>query len=196
MSEAKHCTAIENELALYVGGELAAHVRTQVQEHLLHCGTCTAAVARLAAARSALREGLERSGARAPDLWQGVRARLVESGTLAGQPAAAAALASTRRPRALPHWIPVSAAAAALLGIGLWMFSGAQDAPVRERVIAGVQPVALPVSAPTGLRRLGSDETPLSNSAISIEQLEFEKLMRASAQPGGVEAVSQHYGIH
>ncbi len=199
MSTPKACSAIENELALFVGGELGPHGRADVEQHLAGCPACSSAVGRLAAARAALRAGFERPAVRVPDLWPGVRARLVESGTIhaplapAAQPAPAAAL------RRMPRWVPISAAAAALFALGLWLLQ--RNDPVLPGPRDGSQLIAdqgshpIPVQ-PVGLRRLAPGESALSSSAVTIEELQDEASLRAALQPGGAQAASQHLGIH
>jgi len=200
MSTPKNCSAIENELALFVGGELGPRSRAEVEEHLQRCEVCVEAVGRLTRARAALRAGLGEGASRVPDLWPGVRRRLVESGTIhapqaplapAAQPVAAAA------PRL--RWLPLSAAAAALFALGLWLAQRA-DPIVKPHsggsdLAAGNPGRPLPVQ-PVGLRRLEPGESALSSSAVTIEELQDEARLRAASQPGGAQAASQYRGIH
>ncbi len=192
------CNAIENDLALFVGGELDPHARAEVAGHLERCETCAAAVGRLAAARAALQAGLEHGDVRVPDLWQGVRARLVESGPIHPPPA----LASTPKPAAnvrwMPRWFPLGAAAAVLIALGLWQMQSAAT-PVADKggstqLAGNTRPAPAQL---VGLRRLAPGESALSSTAIPIEQLQEEERLRMSLQqPGGAQAVSQHRGLH
>jgi hypothetical protein len=190
MSAPKNCSAIENDLPLFVGGDLGARSRAEVEEHLQHCQACSQAVGRLAAARTALREGLALGEMRVPDLWAGVRARLVESGTIhAPAPRAAAEVAA--RPRSMPRWFPISAAAALLFAFGLWAMQRDVQ-PLKPQKPITPQPVA----TNCGLRRLGAGESALSDSAITIEALQEEARLEALRQPAGAQTASQHRGMH
>lgn len=166
MSASKDCRRIENELALFVGGELAARDRARLHEHLAACAECSELVERLRCARAALRAGLLREDEHVPDLWPGVRARL-DLRPVAVQPAPvlppAFEVASARGWR---RWVPLSAAAAAVFAFGLWM--GHENSPrtgsvTRQPELAegGVHRPALPTHS-VGLRRLAPEETPLS----------------------------------
>lgn len=199
MSETRDCSGIEMDLALFVGGELDRHAHARVEEHVLRCPACAGAVDRLAASRAALRAGLEHGDVRVPDLWQGVRARLLESGTIHAPEVSAPIRAPAPRVRAMPRWFPLSAAAAVLFGFGLWMLQ--PDAPTVRPQLPGAEPVSkggaqTPVQL-VGLRRLAPGESALSNSATSIEALQEEQRLRAALQqPGGAQAASQHRGLH
>jgi len=198
MTEIKNCSAIENELALFVGGELGPRSRAEVEAHLARCESCSRAVDRLAASRSALRSGLERGEERMPDLWQGVRARLVESGTIRTVESALPTLAAARR-RSMPRWFPLAAAAAVLLAFGLWMLQPDEQLPksgplpVNSVALGGPKKPA----PQSGLRRLSPDESALSSSATPIEALQEEQRLRASIEmPTGTQTASQRLGIH
>jgi hypothetical protein len=198
MTEIKNCSAIENELALFVGGELGPRSRAEVEAHLARCESCSREVDRLAASRSALRSGLERGEARMPDLWQGVRARLVESGTIrVSQPSAPRISAVPRR--SMPRWFPLAAAAAVLLAFGMWMLQpdvqlpDSGPLPVHSVALGGAQKPA----PQSGLRLLSPGESALSSSATPIEALQEEQRLRASIEmPTGTQAASQRRGIH
>jgi len=200
MSTPKNCSAIENELALFVGGELGPRSRAEVEEHLQRCEACVGAVGRLARARAALRAGLSEGASRVPDLWAGVRARLVESGTIHAAPQApqapgapAAQLVAAATPRR--NWIPLSAAAAALFALGLWLAQ--RDDAGTEKRTGGPDVVSRQIEVqPVGLRRLQPGESALSSSAVSIEELQDEARQRAALQPGGAQAASQVRGMH
>jgi len=200
MSTPKNCSAIENELALFVGGELGPRSRAEVEEHLERCEACVGAVGRLTRARAALRAGLSEGASRVPDLWAGVRARLVESGTIhapqaPGAPAARTVAAASPRMR----WLPLSAAAAALFALGLWIAqrddAGSGQRPGGSELVAGTNSRPIPVQ-PVGLRRLQPGESALSASAVSIEELQDEARQRAALQPGGAQSASQVRGMH
>jgi anti-sigma factor RsiW len=195
MSAPKDCSGIENDLALFVGGELDSPARARVEQHLLGCPSCAGAVERLAASRAALRAGLERSGARVPDLWPGVRARLVESGTLRPPLTIPARSLPAAPQRGMPRWIPISAAAAALFALGLWMMQQGDEQPSVHPIARNAQPIPVQL---VGLRRLAPGESALSLTATPIEALQEEEAhQHASLQrPGGAQAASQHRGIH
>jgi anti-sigma factor RsiW len=199
MSRVRDCSAIENDLALFVGGDLDRRGTLEIGEHLAGCRQCTDAVGRLAASRAALREGLELGSGALPDLWPGVRARLAESGLLQPAPVVPGASAPVAALPAVRRWIPLSAAAAVLIALGLWMFtspgdSGPASGKGSNSVARGQTPI--PVQ-PVGLRRLEPGESALSNSATSIDALQEELRLRSSlGQPGGAEAASQHHGLH
>jgi hypothetical protein len=202
MSTPKNCSAIENELALFVGGELGPRSRAEVEEHLQRCEACVGAVGRLTRARAALRAGLSEGASRVPDLWAGVRARLVESGTIHAAPQAPVAPAAQSVAAASPRlrWFPLSAAAAALFALGVW-FAQREDAGSHkhlggaEQLVDGSSSKPLPVE-PVCLRRLQPGESALSSSAVTIEELQDEARLRAASQPGGAQAASQYRGIH
>ena len=201
MSTPKNCSAIENELALFVGGELGPRSRGEVEEHLQHCEACVEAVGRLTRARAALRAGLGEGTSRVPDLWPGVRARLVESGTIHAAPQALVASAAQPLATASPwrRWLPLSAAAAALFALGLWL---AQRSDPRSQPSSGGSGMVANTGSrpltvqPVGLRRLEPGESALSSSAVTIEELQDEARLRAALQPGGAQAASQYRGIH
>ena len=199
MSRARDCNAIENDLALFVGGDLDRRGTLEIGEHLAGCRQCTDAVGRLAASRAALREGLELGSGAPPDLWPGVRARLAESGTLQAGPARPVASAPVAALPSVRRWLPLGAAAAVLIALGLWMFtppgdSGPAGGKGSGPVARGPSPI--PVQ-PVGLRRLEPGESALSNSATSIDALQEELLLRSSlGQPGGAQTASQHRGLH
>jgi len=200
MSAPKDCRSVENELALFVGGELGPHARADVEQHLVGCPVCTRAVERFEASRAALRAGLARPESLAPDLWQGIRARLVQSGTIRSEPALPVQESPVAPLRRMPRWIPISVAAAALFALGLWLLQrGDAEALVvpggSNLVVTAPQPKPLQVQ-PVGLRRLAPGESALSDSATTIDELQEEARLRAALQPGGAQAASQHRGIH
>jgi len=189
MSRTKDCNAIENDLCLFVGGELGPRSRAEVEQHLQVCAACVESVGRLSAARAALRAGLEHGEARVPDLWQGVRARLLESGTI--RPALARPAAPARR---MPRWFPHAAAAAVLAAFGVWLLQPEPQPKKRDPIT--VEEVAQR-PAPPPLRRLVSGESALSESATTIEQLQEEaRLQEALRQPAGAQTASQRRGMH
>jgi anti-sigma factor RsiW len=199
MSTPKNCSAIENELALFVGGELGPRSRAEVEEHLQRCAACVEAVGGLTRARAALRAGLGEGASRVPDLWPGVRTRLVESGTIHAPLAPASRAPASAAPRSMPRWIPLSAAAAALFALGLWLAQRNNPGPQMQtrgsELVARAPSRGLEVQ-PVGLRRLEPGESALSSSAVTIEELQDEARLRAASQPGGAQAASQYRGIH
>lgn len=211
------CSRTENELALFVGGELDANTRAAVRGHLDTCAECR--VRELAARRAheALVRGLGVSGAvtaRAPALWSGVRAGLERDGLLRAPAAPAPVLAgpgSAWWTRRSTWW---TAAAAALVLCSAWFarqqFAG-QDPHDSNIVVVppapvtpGVQPEPLevtPVStAPNafdgvaavtpfhGLRRLAPNERPLSDSAEPLPS--EERSLVPIFSPNGVPSNS------
>jgi len=192
MNGPKNCSAIENELALFVGGELEPGSRAEIEEHLGRCPACTDAAERLGASGAALRAGLEQGHATGPDLWPGVRARLVESGTIRAPlapVAPATAVAPRSKPRSMPRWFPLSAAAAVLLAFGLWLAQTDEPAPPPRAIEA--TPVAT-----SPLRRLAPDESALSSAATTIEELQEEaRVQEALGRPAGAQTASQRRGI-
>jgi hypothetical protein len=117
------CSRTENELALFVGGELEPNTRAAVRAHLGTCADCRAREHAAHRAHRALVRGLGatgRAGARPPALWNGVRAGLERDGLLRAPvpsaPAFAAASASAWTRRST-WW---TAAAAALVLCSAW----------------------------------------------------------------------------
>lgn len=187
------CAEIESTLPLYVGGDLEAKA---LQEVRLHLGDCPRCAERALAARSARRElvaALRLESRGGPDLWAGVRAALVEENVLAAPKAVPAPIA---RPTPRISWRWAAAAAAVALGFWVATRTGAPTEPVpvqpqvpmlvhephvERRTMepnvpvvpvydAGVAPdvAVVPVSAPSGLRRLNPDERQLRDSAPEI----------------------------
>ncbi len=195
MTGTRDCRSIENELALFVGGELAARDRARLEEHLAACAACAGLVERLRRARAALRSGLAASNERVPDLWPAVRARL-DLQPVSAAPVQLAQPAGRSSVRRLPRWIPISAAAAAVFAFGLWM-GQRSSAPVppsdRGELVDGsvsARPAPIHVQ-PAGLRRLAPEETPLSSTpgARGVGDFVEGELGLPSA---GAEAASLH----
>lgn len=192
MSGTRDCRGIETELALFVGGEIAARDRARLHEHLAGCAECAELVERLRRARAALRTGLAHGDQRVPDLWPGVRARL-DLRPVSPQPAPIAAAPSLPRVRRLPRWVPLGAAAAAVFAFGLWMgqHDSNQDRSSHGDRVAQVRPAPLPVHS-IGLRRLAPEETPLSLTpgAGGVDQPQDNASWFDPRSAGGAEAAS------
>lgn len=122
------CSRTENELALFVGGELDANARATVRAHLDACAECRAREHAARRAHVALARGLGvtgRAGARpraqwSPELWSGVRAGLERDGLLRTpvSSAPASTVASTSAWTRRSTWW--TAAAAALVLCSAW----------------------------------------------------------------------------
>jgi hypothetical protein len=184
------CLEIENQLPLWVGGDLEPEVQTTVEGHLALCERCRGAGLRAREARRALERGL-RIGTDAmgvgPDPWPALRTALREEG-LVGHAGAARSTITTSRMRRWNFAWPV--AAAVLVGLflaGTWLPSGslpdqpaaqvehargraglprgASTVPSPDDALAGVE--TDPVTAePAGLRRLAPGELRLRDGAL------------------------------
>lgn len=145
------CNEILATLPLFAGYDLEAPEMEAVARHLEGCESCRRACDRARNARAVLGSLREPKVGReaGPDLWSGVRSQLVEEGLLQSGPRVA-------RPFAGSRWWMGSAAAAALLVVGLlgtreggpW---GRSDGPVSEVPVPPVQTaVADTTSDPSG----------------------------------------------
>lgn len=128
----RSCSEVQASLPLYVGADLEAPAMDAVGSHLLGCVVCAERHKRARQARSALRElrGLQVpiAGERSPELWGGIRERLLTEGIL--EPKGAQGPASKQMvpegdhgPRSLElrwrSWGGVLAAAALVLALPL-----------------------------------------------------------------------------
>jgi len=191
------CLRIDQDLALFVGGELEGSAERVVREHLDQCPACRRRERATRSAHAALSDGL-RPGARpAPDLWAGVRAGLQREGLIAcaRPPRAAAPRAWYQRPSfaaaaavlvlcgsfALRHWIEERDAQPSVPPL-------AENLPPRS-----VPTPAEPVAAADGLRRLQSGERPLAEGAELLGGEEFQPLLfsdpTSGSSPVGLQRV-------
>jgi anti-sigma factor RsiW len=97
------CTEAREKLPLYVGGDLDREVLENLRSHLERCAECHAKVQEAVAARRELVLAFrERSQGLKPDLWSGIRAKLVAEGRILedaeGRPARSEARRGTVRP--------------------------------------------------------------------------------------------------
>lgn len=176
---------MEHHLPLHAGGDLEPEDARVVTEHLAGCSSCAQRHAAAVAARAALRGGLARGIGEAPDLWKGVRARLVEEGHLARRAPVRAAGRS-----AWAGW-SVAAAAAAVLGFwlgGVWTRDTLQPlvaSPGGTR-IAEVSPVQAPAVQPVstgGLRRLAPGEVRMRDRAQYYVDVPWDGLPWTGGNP-------------
>lgn len=158
------CTQVENDLALFVGGELEAPTHAALQRHLETCAACEAKARAAHAAHAALSRGLTQAAGsrtaaaagaeRAPmvDLWPGIRAQLGREGRLAPVPAklathaapiepAAPRSALPQRPNSRVHARYAAAAAILLAALGWWSFGRDSADGVRSVPIVDATPV-------------------------------------------------------
>ncbi len=81
------CADIEARLPLFVGGDLEPDTQEAVAVHLARCGVCRDLAERFDRVRATYPAAMEPlRGEPAPDLWPGVRERLVDEGVLADGP--------------------------------------------------------------------------------------------------------------
>ena len=172
-----NCSDVSHNLPWYVGGDLEEPVALLVREHLAACPECERAHARARASRERLlASGVGPQGgvaSSAPDLWPGVRARLVQEGLL--EEAAPVRMAAPEpvalsggrilRPR---FAMPLAAAAAAVLLFTWSPWSGMGS--------GGVQPDELKSAANLG------DPAPPAGSNVPLEDL----LAKPEDAPAGV----------
>ncbi len=185
------CTEVRSSLPLYSGGDLHPDRQAALDRHLASCADCRAQAARANSAREALRTGLaggfqrERTGG--VDLWPSLRSSLVAEGLIAQpdapRPRGEPLVAPIRRVGTYRRWLPVGAAAAAALLVGLWMHRSTtapadvgpvvitpQDSvvvvPVDHEVVpTAPELVVTPVNDSQGLRRVQPGEPRWSDSA-------------------------------
>ncbi len=143
------CDDVRGCFPLYVGGDLEEPLVRQVLEHVhgrehqAGCGKCAAELASAEHARRALL-ALPSEAPEDLDLWQDLHLRLRSEGILGARPHAAPARRRTwRRLAGYPGYIG-AAAAAAVLGIGVWFSDaaapispGAGDAAPPSATVAG-----------------------------------------------------------
>jgi hypothetical protein len=177
------CDDVRAQLPLYLGGDLEAPLAEQVRAHLEApddgCRGCARELAQLERVRARLLELPQRSPAPQVDVWPQVRQGLVASGLLGQAPRAERRGAVARPAGRLLTWprLASAAAAVALMALGFQLLRGpgapgADPAPgtgVRDSVAAPTQgaplPEVVPVLAPSGLRRLTAEDTPLHDEA-------------------------------
>jgi len=193
------CTEIENQLSLFVGGDLEDAVTEEVARHLTHCAPCTARERAARDAHELLVSALRLAERPGPDLWPGVRAALVREKVLRG-PANSAPFVARRWQRQV---LAYAAVAVALLG-GFWL---ARDAFVSPGPYGpgpgandGAQPILVEnVSDPVpgvpilpvvdrpvlddGLRLVGQGEKPLRDSAVIYGDLPFGQGLMGPRDP-------------
>ena len=189
-----NCSDVSHNLPWYVGGDLEEPVALLVREHLAACPACEQAHARARTSRERLlASGVGPQGGVAsstPDLWPGVRARLLQEGLLeeavptssaAPEPAAPSGGRILRPRFAMPL---VAAAAAAVLLFAWSPWSGVGDGAVEPSgpsVASGDGP-SLPV-APSP-----SDDVLVANPATTPDGV--VPLRRVSA---GEDSVLERY---
>lgn len=187
-----NCVEIENSLSLFVGGDLEEPAAKDVALHLETCRSCAAQAESARAARTLMVSALTLSERRGPELWPGVRERLVREGALVESgPRSESRGRRARRAR----FLPLTAAAAALAA-GFWLARDAFDShapygpggdplpnpivevesPVRPEV--SITPVVLDLASSTDtglLRRVGPGERPLSQGAEIYSDLPLDQ---------------------
>jgi hypothetical protein len=178
-----NCLDVSHNLPWYVGGDLDEAVMVAVAAHLGECTDCEAQHRRALDARTRLLEaGLcqDASSGQAPDLWPGVRARLVESGVIGA--VGVAGSVRSRYPNAGPKADPDrpifrprfgtlrAAAAAAVLLFAVTRWSGwgigedaAQDSENSSRLAEGPQASGF---GPTPVEPLSSESAPADRPAV------------------------------
>jgi anti-sigma factor RsiW len=176
------CSRTDNDLSLFVGGELDPAARRELHRHLETCAESRRRAHAARAAHVARVQVLNAHDGRGPDLWPALRAELAREGLLA--PPATGTTPAPIPPtasRRFASWTR-AAAAAALVLCGAWAARGwleADDgatepmsAVVREVRPAGDGPiVAQPVANANGegrLRPLGRGERALHDSALIL----------------------------
>jgi len=121
----ENCIDVQGLLPLWVGSDLEPHELDAVRSHLKECNECRALADRGQAARAVfmtLREEEEETSAASPELWQGIRSRLLEEGVLGPADShAQRELASVgpRVSRSWGRWGGVAAAAALVITLGV-----------------------------------------------------------------------------
>lgn len=139
------CTQVENDLALFVGGELDAATQASSARHLESCAACGAKARAAREAHTALREGLcaANTSAGGPDLWPALRAQLAREGRFSGEPFVAetshsnahfesiASARARRRSELRSNWRYAAAAAVLVAALGWWRFSIDDDDAVQ-----------------------------------------------------------------
>ncbi len=171
------CTQVENDLALFVGGELEAATQASLARHLESCAGCGAKARAAREAHTALREGLcaANTAAGGPDLWPALRAQLAREGRFSGAssetgaaPASPhfesiAALRTRRRSLGRSNWRFAAAAAVLVAALGWWRFSiddGDEAAPIAQG----------PRTESTGPRAHAGDPLPVMPVSESVAQ--------------------------
>ena len=164
------CVLIENQLALWVGGDLDVELRARVDQHLAQCERCADNARALDGARQALIVGLRSRETRAPALWPSLEPVLREEGRFAASSRAAASVpihaaalvpiadasalagASTSvRPawRKARLWTRIGISAAAAVMLGFMLGRSASDAPQSPPLI-NLQPTRAAVAESAG----------------------------------------------
>lgn len=192
------CSRIENELPLFVGGELDANTRGAVRAHLELCDECRTRESAARRAHVALARGLGLTGSAhsgsahsgsahsgsvsVPSLWSGVRAGLERDGVLRAPAAPAPLLSgpgSTWRTRRSTWW---TAAAAALVLCTAWF--------VRQQLAAQDEPSPNLVDVPAG-RGARPEAEPLETVPVGLTPNAFEGVA-AVTPASGLRRLSPH----
>ena len=197
------CIEVENQLPLFVGGDLEDAAATEVALHLTACERCTEREREARTARELLVSALQLSERKGPDLWPGVRAGLVREGVLTGEPRSL-----TRSARRKPYLVYAAAAAAVL--VGFWLGRDAFDTgapygpdsnsgatapivaenlPVPEAAVP-VVPVAITAPNSEGLRLVDRGEPRLRETAVIYGDLPWGQGLMGPRDPNAAAPVS------
>lgn len=201
MNDSLNCTEIRALLVLFVGDDLDAAEAARVARHLSECGPCRAEQARWMATRSklaTLRELPNAPGQGAsPSVWSNVRAELLAEGLIGSardvrEAPGAPVRASDEPARVHPRrtlWVPLAAAAAALLATTLFLLRDGTSTPVLDAPSAPNGDVVDADVGVDGDALADQTSTPAPRSeSVAVPQLVHSPLRKAGA---GDEALIQ-----
>ncbi|MBI5434525.1 MAG: zf-HC2 domain-containing protein [Planctomycetes bacterium] len=199
MNDSLNCNEIRALLVLFVGDDLDAAENARVARHLAECGPCRAEQARWMENRArlaTLRDATKFSG---PSVWSDVRAELVREGRI-GSPLVERA--EPTRPAAWRRlsWVPLAAAAAVLVAVGLFALFDRSDtaspklpgeniAEPTPRAEADLQPPPELRSAP---ELLPGSEVQLANSPLRKAGVGDQALIFSAESIDGQLSRSRH----
>ncbi|MCK6446369.1 MAG: zf-HC2 domain-containing protein [Planctomycetes bacterium] len=147
MNDPLNCTEIRALLVLFVGDDLDAAEAARVARHLSECGPCRAEQARWMATRSKLATLRELPNApgqgTSPSVWSNVRAELLAEGLIgSARDVGAPPVSSSGAPLHAPvsafdqsrrkTWVPLAAAAAAVVALTLFILRDRANTPVLD----------------------------------------------------------------
>jgi anti-sigma factor RsiW len=198
------CILIENNLALWVGGDLDAEARDRVDQHLAVCEHCAGTARALEESRRTLIGRLRSEETPAPDLWPGIAEALRREGRLTPRPQEDAAAVTVRRPAAIvePRAIP-EAVPGAITGAIPGAIPGSSTGAITElrprKASAWARfglAAAAAVMAGFMLGRLASDAPPRGDSPPGISIVRPPSVARPSSPSTGVVPVSDGVSLH